>query len=213
MDKHQTTNGGPDIPPQQEGKQLDLEARAVLPSEQQAFDFFEQASRRLLDVNNWYEVAELPLSTFVLTDAEGGEAIKSRPAVGDKVRIDIPGPGPQAGEGYDWVAVEEVIERPGELCSITLRPAKSPQTLTNRTAHFFKDTATSTLILERRGREVVARYHGRNEVANTDTDSLIDNARNAVVGIGAKLGLSYPQWKSLIEGVVKVMDETNNRKK
>jgi len=49
---------------------------------------------------------------------------------------------------------------------------------------------------------VIARYHGRNEGVNTDTDSMIDNMRNAAVGLGAKFGLSYPQWKSLVAGLV-----------
>jgi len=192
----------PDIPAQYTGKQLDLEARAVLPDEEDARDFFQVAKRRLLDINHWYDIAEIPVSTFVLTDPYGGEAVKYRPSENDKIRIDIPGPGPSTGEGYDWVIVEDITEVADTICSLTLRPTNNPLKLDEETAHFFKDTATSTLIVERNGREVIARYHGRNEVANTDTDSIVDNARNAAVGIGAKLGLSYPQWKSLIEGLV-----------
>ncbi|RQP19551.1 MAG: hypothetical protein EAS52_01880 [Parapedobacter sp.] len=193
----------PDIPAQYTGKQLDLDACTRLPDEESARAFFERAKHRLLDINRWHEVAEIPASVFVLTDAYGGEAVKSQPIEGDKVRIDIPGPGPSAGDGYDWVVVEDVTEVPGEMCSLTLRPTDNPLKLNEETAHFFRDTATSTLIVERKGQEVTARYHGRNEVTNTNTDSLIDNTRNAAVGMGAKLGLSYPQWKSLIEGLVK----------
>lgn len=193
----------PDIPAQHTGKQLDLEAKVVLPDAESAHAFFMLAKHRLLDVNRWFELAEIPLSTFVLTDPYGGEAVKSRPAERDKIRIDIPGPGPSTGDGYDWVVVEKITEINDTLCSLTLRPTDNPLKLSDETAHFFDEQATSTLIVERKGLEVIARYHGRNEVANTDTDSMVDNTRNAAVGLGAKLGLSYPQWKSLIEGLVK----------
>lgn len=193
----------PEIPRQYTGKQLDLDATTVLPDEESARAFFALAKRRLLDVNRWYEIAEIPASTFMLTDPYGGEAVKSRPAEHDKIRIDIPGPGPSAGDGYDWVVVEDVTEVADTLCSLTLRPTNNPLALSEETAHFFQDQATSTFVVERHGLEVRARYHGRNEVVNTETDSVVDNTRNAAVGIGAKLGLSYPQWKSLVEGLVK----------
>jgi|SRR5690606_35888240 len=194
------------VPPQYEGKQVDLESSTTLGDDARAKSFFSEAKRRLLDINRWHETAELPVAAFVLTDAQGGEAVKSRPAEGDKVRIDIPGPGTSAGDGYDWVIVENITESKsptGEICSITLRPTSNPLKLEQDTAHFFNDGASSTLVVERRGNDVIARYYGRNEVVNTEVDSAVDKVRNAMVGAGAKLGFSYPQWKSLIEGIVK----------
>lgn len=192
-----------DVPPQYTGKQVDLESRVSLPDEQRAIGFFRLAKQRLFDINHWYDIAQLPAATFVLTDAHGGEAVKSRPEEGDKVRIDIPGPGPATGDGYDWVVVEEIVENDeAAYCSITLRPTANPLKPSDDTAHFFKDVASSTLTVERSGKDVIARYHGRNEVTNTRTDSASDNVRNALVGVGAKLGLSYPQWKSLVSGLV-----------
>lgn len=199
-------NPHPFVPPQRIGKQVNLESRVSFPDDGSASHFFGLAKRRLLDVSRWHELAELPVATFVLTDAYGGEAVKPQPVEGDKVRIDIPGPGPSAGDGYDWVVVEDLTETDSpahELCSLTLRPTANPLKPGDDTAHFFKDVATSTLVVERREREVIARYHGRNEVTNTDTDSTVDNVRNAAVGVGAKLGFSYPQWKSLIDGLTK----------
>lgn len=62
--------------------------------------------------------------------------------------------------------------------------------------------ATSTLLIKRENRDVIAEYHGRNEVVNSDITKVTDKIRNIVVGIAAKLGLSFSQWKSLIEGLV-----------
>ena len=55
----------------------------------------------------------------------------------------------------------------------------------------------------RENNTVTAAVLARNEVANTTNNtSLIDKLRNAVVGTGAALGLSNPQWKSLVNGLL-----------
>ena len=192
----------PFIPAQREGKQVDLESRTILPDAERAKNFLRLVRSRLLDVNQWDTIASVPVATFVLTDAYGGEAIKSRPKEGDHVRIDIPGPGSSAGDGYDWVVITDIAEVTDEFCAITLQPTSNPLKQGDDTGHFFKSSASSTLVIRRQEREVIARYHGRNEVANTETESTLDNMRNSVVGISAKLGLSYPQWQGLLDGLL-----------
>lgn len=192
----------PFIPEQHEGKQVDLESRTVLPDSVGAKGFLRLVKSRLLDINQWDTIAAVPVATFLLTDAYGGEAIKSRPKEGDHVRIDIPGPGPAAGDGYDWVVIADISEVADSFCSITLQPASNPLRQSEDTGHFFKSSASSTLVVERKGREVIARYHGRNEVANANTESIRDNIRNTVVAVSAKLGLSYSQWQALLDGIL-----------
>lgn len=193
----------PFIPEQHEGKQVDLQAHTILPDSDSAKDFLQLVKSRLFDINQWSAIAATPVATFVLTDAYGGEAIKSRPKEGDRVRIDIPGPGPAAGGGYDWVVITDIADVADDFGSITLQPASNPLKQGEDTGHFFKSSASSTLVVERKEREIIARYHGRNEVANTHTESTLDNIRNTVVGISAKLGLSYPQWQGLLDGLLK----------
>lgn len=194
------------IPSQKRGKQVDLNARVVLTGESEAVDFFKLAKHNLFNINRWYALATLPAATFTLTDGAGNETRKERAMEGDFVRIDIPGPGPSSGDGYDWVRVEKMVDEVsdnGPICAITLRPAVNPSDPAAGPAHFFEDSASSTLIVRQEGKEVIASYHGRNEVVNTAMDSQIDNLRNAVVGWSAKMGLSYPQWESLIQGLTK----------
>ena len=50
---------------------------------------------------------------------------------------------------------------------------------------------------------MLATYSGRNEVPNTEADNLLDKARNAVVAIGAMIGLSELQWEKLVKGLVR----------
>jgi hypothetical protein len=54
------------------------------------------------------------------------------------------------------------------------------------------------------GNVVTAEVHGRNETPNTHTDHVLDNIRNTMVGLGAKVGASYPQWKGLVAGIAAV---------
>jgi hypothetical protein len=193
------------IPSQELGSEMNAVEKATFNSSEQACEFYEVAKERLLDVNRWAEVSALPSSTFRLCDASGAE-VDRRVKEGDYFKIDIPGPGTTTGEGYDWVKVEHLQEQAingTDIISIRVRPAANPNTPDPNTAHFFKDSATSTFQVKRIGREVFAEVHGRNEQPNTNTEHVTDNVRNTMVGTGAKVGFSFPQWKGLVAGLVK----------
>lgn len=196
------------IPPQQEGNHVDLSTEKLFFNQAEAKEFFKKAKHRLLNVFDWKNCAALPMADFVVIDKEGNEVI--RPVYeGDVLRIDIPGPGSVSGDGYDWVAVEQLKEEEGtdgsRSCSILLRPTSNPMDTDNKgeVSHFFKDSATSTLIVKQVGNKVVAEYYGRNEVINTDVEKTVDKVRNSMVGLGAKLGFSDMEWKCLIESFLK----------
>lgn len=200
--EHHRTADKPYVPQQREGKQVDLEAGVEFSDSDAAVDFFGLVRDRLFDINRWNEIAAIPVAMFVLTDTYGGEPIDAPARVGSFVRIDIPGPGTATGKGYDWVMVADMEDMPYQYAAITLRPAIDPAQPGKGTGHFFTSSASSTLIAELDGIQVRVRYHGRNEVINTDTDSTLDNIRNALVGGSAKLGLSYPQWQGLLDGLL-----------
>lgn len=191
-------------PPQKEGKQLDLQAERVLADENESKAFFQVVKKRLLNVYEWYHIAKVPAATFALTNQDGNELVRKMQE-GDLLRIDIPGPGSPKGNGHDWVKVDKIVEeneKNEELFSITLRPTSNPENDDAEVAHFFKNMATSTFLVRRQDMKVVVEYHGRNELINTDSNDLSDKIRNLVVGLGAKVGLSYSQWKGLIEGLI-----------
>lgn len=193
------------IPEQHEGGKLDTSAKAEFSSVDGAKEFYKIAKDRLLNVSEWSRICSLPLSTFTLTDLNG-KKITREVREGDYLKIDIPGPGTHAGEGFDWVKIEKITEEINEdtaIITLQARPSANPLSQDENVAHFFTDQATSTFQVKQIGPAVFAEEHGRNEVANTDTSFLIDNIRNTLVGWSAKIGLSYPQWKSLIKGIVK----------
>lgn len=193
-----------EIPIQDEGSEMDVYEKVTFKDEAAAKAFYPVVRERLLQVYNWDKWSGFPTATFTLTDPKGKE-LRRHVAEGDYFKINIPGPGSAAGDGYDWVQVEWIREEQSATLQkivIRVRPAANPLHPETETAHFFKDKATSTFTVYRNGMEVHAEVHGRNEVPNADTPVLINNVRNVLVGWMAKLGFSYPQWKKLVIGLL-----------
>lgn len=190
------------VPPQFTGAETKTEFSITADSEQDAIKLFKRAKDNLTDVNNWDKICGTGSAVFKLIDLNGNP-VNRHVKVDDYFKIDIPGPGPAAGDGYDWVQVEKIEESENEL-TIQVRPASSPQTEKDVVAHFFAETATSSFIVKRDNNTVTAFVIGRNEKPNTNDPDLKDTVRNAVIATGAIAGLSSPQWKSLVKGVISV---------
>lgn len=159
----------------------------------------------MLYVHNWHQLAGWLSADFQLTDDQGKEVDRTAEK-GDHFRIDITGPGSQAGEGYDWARVEDIKEMNSEevdSIAILVRPASNPQTPNPNVAHFFAEKSTSTFVVTRENNKVSASIYDRNIEANEETKQSLDKIRNAVVGLGAKHGFSKLQWQALVDALVK----------
>lgn len=195
------------LPEKEEGTQKDIEAQKKTSTVEEAKQLFEAAKSRLLNVSSWDKICGKASAVFKLTDEHGNE-VEEEPKVGYHFKIDIPAPGSKAGRGFDWVRVEAIEENQNknedrEFLIIRVRPSDNPLTNSNDVAHFFSDKSTSNFLVLREKNVVTAAVLGRNEIANTEaTTGLLDKLRNAVVGTGAVGGLSYPQWKGLVNGVL-----------
>lgn len=195
------------LPEKEEGAQKDIDAKEETSTVEKAKQLFEIAKTRLLEVNNWDKICGKGSAKFEVTD-ENGKKTEVTPKVGYYFKIDIPAPGTKTGEGFDWVKVEAIeqnedADKDSEFILVRVRPSDNPLTGNNETAHFFSDKSTSNFLVMREKKVVTAAVLGRNEVANTDSKiSFFDKIRNAVVGTGAAGGLSSPQWKSLVRGLL-----------
>lgn len=192
------------IPLNEKGKQNDMQVERILETQADARKVFTRAWKRLLNPKIWNELAGYKTTVFNLVDARGK---KLRRLIREKdfIRINIPGPGPKTGDGFDWVQLDLIDDRRNrsasrETLAIRLNVSANPIHATNDTAHFFDKGASSSFQIKRQGNQVTAAYHGRNETINNKTGSVVDNIRNTVVGAGALIGLSELQWKTLIEG-------------
>jgi hypothetical protein len=194
------------VPAQKKGTRLDVDHTVEAGTPEEAQRIFTSAAHRLLDINRWDKISGPLSSTFRLTDSQGGE-VNRLAQPGDYFKINIPAPGSFSGEGYDWVRIEALIDRrnpsaAAESITLRVRPAANPQNADADTAHFFKDDATSSFMVERIGDRVIASVHGRNEEPNTDANRVIDKVRNALIALGAIAGFARPQWKALVKGLL-----------
>jgi hypothetical protein len=194
------------VPAQQAGGRKDFEFFIVFRKENEAKNHFSLARKRLLNIHSWKRVSKGMSASFVLTDASGN-AIHSPAKKGDYLKIDIPGPGLAEGNGYDWAVVESVEDTFDEVqayqrTAMRVRPANNPKDKGENVAHFFTDAATSTFVVERKGNEVIAAIHGRNEIPNIQADTAVDKVRNAVVAASAIMGFSNIQWRNLAKGLI-----------
>ena len=200
-----STKEEPSVPEQTSGNASDTVASAHFNSEEDARQFYQVVKQRLLQVNDWQKWAGSATAQFQLADANGAD-VNRTVEKGDYFKIDIPGPGPITGDGFDWVQVEQIEDETAEhteKVAIQVRPATNPNNDRNDVAHFFSEEASSNFIVKRDGTTVSAAVHGRNEKPNTKTETLTDKARNAAVATGAVAAFSKLQWKSLVNGLVK----------
>lgn len=202
MNENHHTQG---IPTNESGAAINAENSCELKTLNEARDFYKIVKNRVLDVNNWQKLAGKVLASFQLTD-DKGEPLNRLAQQGDYFKIDIPGPGPRAGDGYDWVQIKELKEQKEgetESISIMVRPAKDPSNSSDDVSHFFSEESTSTFKTIREGTKISTSIHDRNAKPNTDVDSVTDKVRNAAVGAGAISGFAKIQWTSLVNGLLK----------
>lgn len=178
----------PLIPPQTHGKQLTLSQQKMFADPIAASHAFRQSAQRLLHPQFWKELSGGASASFDvidpqlnLTDREISE--------GDYIRINIPGPGPLSGNGYDWVKVA-LIESSGHRLGIQLKPCANPEEKQEEPAHFFSEASSSTLTIDLENTTLTACYYGRNETVNNETGNVVENIRNTLIAAGAKAGLS-----------------------
>jgi hypothetical protein len=193
------------VPDQKTGKAIDAESTRELQKPEEAKDFFSKVKDRLQDVNQWKDIAGTLSATFKLVDETGAE-VSRKAKKGDFFKIDIPGPGSESGEGYDWVQIEDVEDTSsanGERFGFRVRPTDNPQNRKNDVAHFYSPESTSSFVVERNGTRITASVHDRNTKPNTTAETAVDKIRDAVVGTAGVVSFSKIQWKNLTDGLIK----------
>ena len=192
------------IPAQHDGKEIESDSRASFPDINGAKIFYETAKHRLIDVNNWDKISGMISAKFQVIGADGKEVTKTVVS-GNYLRIDIPGPGSKAGDGYDWVYVEKFLEKnEKDIQSIgfRVRPSQNPFGNPDETAHFYSPGSTSSFIVTREENEVYAWIVDRNIKPNQHASSLTDKIRDSTIGTGAIGLFSKIQWQGLADGLM-----------
>jgi hypothetical protein len=167
------------IPRHESGFSLEAEKPVTLSTDEEAKSFFQIAKQRLLHVNKWKNIAGILSAEFQLTDSSGA-AVEGEVKEGFYFQIDIPGPGPAGGEGYDWVQVEKISEQTGtdkESIVIRVRPASNPIENKNHVDHFYSEESTSNFTIVRDGKTITATIYDRNIKPNVEGEEKQDKVR------------------------------------
>jgi len=201
-------NATDNIPPQTQGEHNDFIHFADRETVAEAHNLFLLARERMKDISQWHILTGPHSAKFGITDTKGTEVYKLAEE-GDLFYIDLPlpTPGSLAGGGKEWVRIEALEEygdadTESEYMTMTIRPIVNPSHPDKAVAHFFSHDSTNTFIVERYLNHVSAAVYGRNETPNNKDTGLYDTVRNTIISLGARNGLSGPQWKSLIEGIL-----------
>jgi hypothetical protein len=198
------------LPLQQTGRQTDFTHEQKYDTLEAAHIAFQAAAGRMLSVNNWHEYTGTGSAKFTLCNNQG-EEVEVMAEEGFFISIDLPGPGPDAGGGVEWVLVEKLASEGGahtaeEYVLMTVRPAADPRKAAAEIAHFYTDESTSTFIVRRDGIVVSAGAHGRNESPNNEEVDLHDKIRNTAIALMARVGLSGGQWQKLVNGLIEYQE-------
>jgi hypothetical protein len=198
------------LPRQKTGRQTDFTHEQRYATLEAAHMAFQAAAGRMLSVNNWHEYAGAGSAKFKLCNNQG-EEVEVMPEEGFFISIDLPAPGPDAGDGVEWVLVEKLAAEGSahsaeEYVLMTVRPAADPHKAVAEIAHFYTDESTSSFIVRRDGMMVSAGAHGRNESPNNKEVDLHDKIRNTAIALMARAGLSGGQWQKLVNGLIEYQE-------
>ena len=190
-----------EVPPQKVGAKSDIKYCMRTASDKEGFLLYQQARKNLLNINRWRMLAGQLSADFCLTDPFG-KLVQRLPLQGDYIRIHLPA---SSNDKFDWVRIEAIEEQKlnenTNSIMIRVRPSDPPREK-EETEHFFSKEATSSFLVERTGGKVEASVKGRNELPNVEIHGLANKIRNFFIGLGAMIGLNYPQWKALVKGIL-----------
>lgn len=198
------------LPQQKTGRQTDFTHDKKYDTLESAHSGFQAAARRMLSVNNWHNYTGAGSAKFTLCNNQG-EEVEVMAEESFFISIDLPGPGPDAGGGVEWVMVEKLTSEGDahtaeEYVLMTLRPVADPRKAAAEIAHFYTDESTNTFIVRRDGMVVSAGAHGRNESPNNEEVDLHDKIRNTAIALMARVGISGGQWQKLVNGLIEYQE-------
>lgn len=178
-------------------------ATRVFPSAAEAERAFSFLRKSLFHIEHWNVWSEI--SSFALFGQSGNEQLDKLAAVGDFIKISLPGSGKD-----DWVSIIQIHETPDEVI-LTVKPSHDPTANENKeaTSHFFTGDSTNNFCLQRKDAEVNFYVIGLNEKTNTaETSGILETVRNvATANLGSFLGIQKTQWKTFCENFLEMKSE------
>ncbi|HEX8638689.1 MAG TPA: hypothetical protein VF692_11540 [Pyrinomonadaceae bacterium] len=168
---------------------------------------FRRLREKLFRVERWND--ESGASSFALFNEKGAPTPNKNAAVGDFIRIRLPGTGK-----YDWVKVIDVFEGSNETI-LTVQPTFDPTDDApdkSVTSHFFTGESTNNFCLQHDDVKINMYVIGLNEITNTDeAENLFESARNLVTAnVGHFLGFQKAEWTTFCNNFLENEGKSEN---
>lgn len=177
----------------------DVQKKVEAGTRHEAFVLFENAKKRLNDINNWQLFCGKTPAEFQLTDSDGNISHASSPETGNLIRVKC-----FAGERdkFIWYRIEEFIHEKNLLkdtedFGFRVKRIAGPGIISEQT-----EGITCTFIVTRSGRKVSAVEAERSKVTVKGRIPAIERLKERVQSVFSWISSSNPQWKSLINGVL-----------
>jgi hypothetical protein len=184
-------------------------ARRTFPNETESRAFFDEACRKLLDINEWSNSSSA--SAYALFDRSGSDVSGNLISEGDFIRINIYGAGK-----YDWVEVLRIYQADSEMV-ITVKPTYDPTSEpldTGSISHFFHGDARNNFCVQLDGSVVNFYVIGLNERQNvSETDGVVESVRNAAAAnLSYFLGIQKSVWAEFSKNFLRTDAEMSDDK-
>ncbi|WP_162087041.1 hypothetical protein [Chryseobacterium aquaeductus] len=173
-------------------------------SETEALKKFQLLSRKLLEVNNWKTNAGRNPTQFYLFNRENDKSAVAQ--LNDLIKIKMPAPKNNIGNGFDWVAVSKIqtIDQTQMIVFLLeMKPHSCAESAKGTIAHFYTEKASNTFILAKKDNTIQFSIHGRNEKPNVNKTEVISSVRNLFVASGGIFGGSKIQWEDFTKEFIK----------
>ena len=175
-------------------------ATRIFSAETEVGNVFRRLKRKIFHIEKWN--SESGLSKFALFDENGSAQMEKIAAVGDFIRITLPGSGKN-----DWVKIVEIYDTSDEIV-LTVQPSLDPTDKEDKsaTSHFFTNDSTNNFCLQKTGIKLNFYVVGLGEKSNTeDTSGVVETVRNfATANISHLLGIQKAQWQTFCENFIEV---------
>ncbi len=183
----------------------DVTKKIEAPTRHEAMVLFENAKKRLNDINNWTLFSEKSPAEFQLTDGEGNLLSASTPQPGNLIKVRFHAPASDTQHAYIWYRIENFIHEKNLLkdtedFGFNTRQIRDPF-LSNDQADS-NSGVTCIFMITRSGCIVSALEVETRKVFGHKTVSPFSKLRNKFSTMLDLVNPSNHQWKPLLNGVL-----------
>jgi hypothetical protein len=180
-------------------KYRDVEKKVEASSRHEAFVLFENAKKRLNDINNWQLLCGKTPAEFHLTDNMGNLLSTSVPQTGNLIRVRCYDKG---RDKFIWYRIEEFIHEKNLLKDTEDFGFKVALVSDPSSSHQSEEGITCTFVVTRSGCKVSAVEAERSRIIATDGIPVLVQLKDKLQNVFSWINSSNQQWKSLINGVL-----------